>query len=279
GGEKERESMLLFRAGAKNPKAVPLSLVARLEDIKVEDIETADGRPMVQYRGSLMPLITVDGNCTLRGEGTQPVLVFADGDRSMGLAVDEILDIVEEELDIELNSETSGIIGTAVVSGKVTEIIDVAYHLKRAFSDWLSARAGPATGKSRGLTSGPRVLLVDDSAFFRNMLKPLLAAAGYRVTTVADAEAALRLREDGATFDLIVSDIEMPGLSGFDFAERVKNEGAWRDTPLVALSALASEQDFERGRQVGFNDYVAKLDREALLNALAQQLTLKSDAA
>lgn len=275
----ERESMLLFRAGSQSPKAVPLSLVARLEDIKVEDIEIADGRPMVQYRGNLMPLITVDAGCALRTEGTQPVLVFADGDRSMGLAVDEILDIVEEELDIELNSDTNGIVGTAVVAGKVTEIIDVAFHLKRAFSDWLSARTGVAASRGRGLGQGPKVLLIDDSAFFRNMLKPLLAAAGYRVTTAPDAEAALKLREDGATFDLIVSDIEMPGLSGFEFAEKVKGEGAWCDTPLVALSALAGEHDFERGRQVGFNDYVAKLDRDALLNALAQQLTLKSDAA
>ncbi|GAB4142980.1 MAG: chemotaxis protein CheW [Sphingomonadales bacterium] len=279
GESTERESMLLFRAGSSGPKAVPLSLVARLEDIKVEDIEIADGRPMVQYRGSLMPLITVNDGVAMRSEGTQPVLVFTDGDRSMGLCVDEILDIVEENLDIELNSDTNGLIGTAVVAGKVTEIIDVAYHLKRAFSDWLSARKGPQTGKKFGATHGPRVLLIDDSAFFRNMLKPLLAAAGYRVTTVADAQAALKLRDDGVKFDLIVSDIEMPGLSGFDFAEQIKADGNWCDTPIVALSAMASEQDFERGRQVGFNDYVAKLDREALLNALSQQLALRSDAA
>lgn len=275
--ENERESMLLFRAGGKSPKAVPLSLVARLEEIDASTIEHADDQPMVQYRGTLMPLVTVNAKCELRTEGRQPVLVFADGERSMGLAVDEILDIVEEELDIELNTETNGLIGTAVVAGKVTEIIDVSHYVKSAFRDWLSGTKHGSLRAKDGKTR--RLLVIDDSSFFRNMLKPLLAATGYSVTAVNDAETALKLRDEGQHFDLIISDIEMPGLSGFELAEELKSGGAWADTPIIALSALNTERDFERGRKAGFNDYVAKMDREALLCALSDQLAIHEDAA
>ena len=84
-----------------------------------------------------------------------------------------------------------------------------------------------------------------------------------------DAEHALALRESGQAFDVIISDIEMPGMSGFDFAEALKKNERWRDTPLVALSSHSSPKDIARGRKVGFDDYVAKFDRDALLQTLS----------
>lgn len=269
--DNEQESMLVFRAGSDNPKAVPLSLIARLEEIDVTTIEHSHGRPMVQYRGNLMPLMTVDPYLQLKTEGHQAVLVFADGDHVMGLAVDEILDIVETELKVELTADMqNGRLGTAVVAGKITEIMDVGHYLKLAFKDHIKTKNNESHAASR--RQAPRVLLVDDSSFFRNMLKPLLRAGGYEVTCVSSAEEALALRDKGSAFDLIISDIEMPGLSGFEFAEEVRQQGRWANVPMVALSSLASPADFERGREAGFNDYVAKYDRDSLLNVLEEQL-------
>ena len=67
-------------------------------------------------------------------------------------------------------------------------------------------------------------------------------------------------------------------MDGFDFAHAVRSDGPWSKVPMVALSARATEQDFERGREAGYNDYIVKLDREALLHALAQTLSAKGDA-
>jgi two-component system chemotaxis sensor kinase CheA len=122
------------------------------------------------------------------------------------------------------------------------------------------------------------VLLVDDSPFFRNLLTPLLSVAGYEVTSVESADKALLLRDSGSKFDVIISDIEMPGMNGFEFAQAVRHEGAWSTLPLVALSSHATDRDFERGREVGFTDYVAKFDRDALLVTLAQTLSGKGAA-
>ena len=274
GWREERIPLLVFRAGGNQPKAVPLALVARLEEIPVEEIETADGSLMVQYRGRLMPLVKLDQSYELKGSGRQPVLVFSDVGRSMGLAVDEIVDIVEQKLDIELAAKAHGLIGIAVVDGKATEIIDASGYLTEAFADWFHR----ANIEGNGTNGTARVLLIDDSSFFRNLIAPVLSTAGYDVTTAEDADSALKMRDGGKDFDIIISDIEMPGMDGFEFADAVRNDSRWQHTPLVALSSRATSTDFNKGREVGFSDYVAKYDRDALLAALTQTLSKNGNA-
>jgi two-component system chemotaxis sensor kinase CheA len=274
-GGDERTSLLVFRAGPGAPKAVPLALIARLEEIDLAAVEHANGKPVVQYRGQLMPLVTITPDYTLGETGRQPVLVFAERGHSMGLVVDEIVDIVEEQLNIELAIERPGLVGSAVVSGKATDVIDAGFYLTQAYADWFGSRQEHGTKRD----GGRRVLLVDDSPFFRNLLTPLLAAAGYAVTSVDSADRALALCEAGEDFDAIISDIEMPGMDGFAFASAVRSNGRWQSKPLVALSSHATPQDLDRGRAVGFDDYVAKFDREALLTSLNEALAVQKGAA
>lgn len=273
----EKTSLLVFRAGGDDLKAVPLALVARLEEIELGSVEHSHGKPVVQYRGRLMPLILIHPSFSMKDEGRQPVLVFSDRDRTMGLVVDEIVDIVEDRLKVELAVNQPGLIGTAVVAGRATDLIDAGYYLTQAYGDWFGALEEASFGDDGN--GGKRILLVDDSPFFRNLLTPLLSVAGYDVTTVESADRALALRESGSSFDLIISDIEMPGMSGFDFAQAVRGDYRWQDVPLVALSSHATDKDLERGRAVGFNDYVAKFDRDALLQTLAQTLAANGDVA
>jgi two-component system chemotaxis sensor kinase CheA len=258
-------SLLVFRSASPEPKAVPLSLVTRLEEIDCAKIEMSSGRYMVQYRGHLMPLIHIGGNDKIRKDGAQPLLVFSDGERSMGLAVDEIIDIVEDSLDIQVGSERAGVLGSAVVRGQATEIIDVGHFLPMAFADWFR-RKGQRTDKSER-----PLLLVDDSAFFRNMLSPVLKAAGYSVTAVPTAREALELLRKGGRFDALVTDIDMPDMDGFALAEAVRGEPRLSELPIIALSASRSPEAIERGRRVGLHDYVAKFDRQSLIAALKEQ--------
>jgi two-component system chemotaxis sensor kinase CheA len=271
-----KTSLLVFRAGGTDLKAVPLALVARLEEIDVAEIEYSHGKPMVQYRGHLMPLISIDGSSQFRDEGRQPVLVFSDREHTMGLVVEEIVDIVEDRLKVELRTDQPGVIGTAVIVGKATTIIDAGYYLPQAFGDWFG---NPAKEYGEEDHISPRILLVDDSPFFRNLLTPLLSVAGYEVIAVESPDRALALREQGNDFDMIISDIEMPGMNGFEFAAAVRADGRWQATPMVALSSHATDKDFERGRNVGFNDYVAKFDRDSLLQTIGQLLAVVKGAA
>jgi two-component system, chemotaxis family, sensor kinase CheA len=257
-------SLLVFRAGSSQPKAVPLGLVTRLEEIAADKIELSNGRYMVQYRDQLMPLVQMEG-VTVSTSGSQPILVFADDGRSMGLVVDEIIDIVEERLNIEVAGAQDGILGSAVIKGLATEVIDVGHFLPMAFADWFSRK------EMRPSAASQSVLLVDDSAFFRNMLAPVLKAAGYRVRVAPNAQEGLVALRSGQTFDVVLTDIEMPDMNGFEFAEVIRADTHLSTMPIIALSSMVSPAAIERGRIAGFHDYVAKFDRPGLIAALKEQ--------
>ena len=263
----DRIALLLFRASDNTPKAVPLGLVARLEEIDLQQVEYSDGKAMVQYRGNLMPLVAVDPKEELPKDGKKPVLVFSDRDRSMGVVVNEILDIVEERMSVELGSERSGMVGSAIVAGQATDIIDTGYYLTLAFSDWFGAAKESTLADAR---QRRRLLLVDDSAFFRNLLTPLLSVSGYSVVAVDSARDALALCEAGEQFDVIVSDNEMPEMDGFQLCAALRDGSNWAQLPIIAMTSHTTDQDIERGRQAGFTDYLAKHDRDALLHALEE---------
>ena len=179
----------------------------------------------------------------------------------MGLMVDEIIDVVEDRLKIELAGDRPGLLGTAVIAGKSTDLIDTGYWLTQASRDWFRGTA--QHGQRQGQ---PRVLVVEDSDFFRQPAGPRRCRRpATRSPPCGSAAQALRLREAGAMFDAIVSDIEMPEMDGLDFARAVRAGGAWAGLPMIALSARADPADVDAGREAGFTDYVAKFERDALL--------------
>ncbi len=255
----DRTAMLLFHAGSAQLLAVPLGLVSRIEEIERTAIESSGGALVTQYRGRLMPLVALAEGLA-RDKPRQAALVFAEYGRSMGLMVDEIVDVIEDRLEIELISNRPGLLGTAVIGGRATDVIDTGYWLTRAWQDWFRGAGTVRTER--------RVLAVEDSEFFRQLLVPTLTAAGYRVTAASGATEALRLRDAGEMFDAIISDIEMPEMNGLEFARAVRAGGPWAALPMLALSARAETGDREATRAAGFIDHVAKFDREALLASL-----------
>ena len=255
----------MFRAGSSQPKAVPLSLITRLEEIDAHKIELSNGRHMVQYRGHLMPLIGIERRRA--GEGRRRAVaagLFGRG-RSMALVVDEIVDIVEDNLDIQVASDNPGVLGSAIVSGQATEIIDVGHFLPLAFEDWFRRKEQPVQHRARS------VLLVDDSAVL-----PQYAHAGAAGRGLRSDRSQFRARRAGAleedrAFDVVITDIEMPEMNGFQFAEIMRADPRTADMPVIALSSVVSAEAIERGRRVGFHDYVAKFDRQGLIAALKEQ--------
>lgn len=273
----DKTTLLLFRAGDRAPKAVPLELVSRLEEVETQNIEYANGKMVVQYRGQLMPLIPFDPSMKVMEQKRKPVLVFSDDLRSMGLIIDDIIDIAEEKINIQMAGQ-GALMGSAIIDEAATDVIDVGHFLKQAGGEWFKHQGEGSYQKAAGpngknVPQGKkRVLLIEDSPFFRNMLTPLLAVAGYDVTTRSNALEALALCDAGEHFDIIVSDIEMPEMDGFTFAEKVRSDTQWQNTPMVALTSHATPQDIDRGYEAGFSKYIAKFDRELILNTLSQTI-------
>jgi two-component system chemotaxis sensor kinase CheA len=271
--EDEVVTLLVFRGGGDTLKAVPLSLVTRLEEIDARHIEWLGGRPLVQYRGRLMPLVAADEDLAIKREGSQALVVFSDGERTMGLAVDEIIDIVDDKLDIELAADRSDLVGSAVIRGRATEVVNVAHYLPLAHDDWTRPAAARTAASVRS------VLLVDDSSFFRDMLSPVLKASGYKVHAASSVEEALQLLGRGIGIDALVTDVEMPDRDGFQLVEALRADPRYADLPVIALSSGVNADALQRARKLRIAEFVAKFDRSGLLSALAETQNALGEAA
>ncbi|MFQ5733791.1 MAG: chemotaxis protein CheW [Planctomycetaceae bacterium] len=249
-------SLLLFDAGHETPMAVPLSLVSRLEEVPRERIERAGDRLVVQYRGDLLPLMPVAGQSTGTDEvETQPVIVFSEGAKSMGLMVERIIDIHEEQLTIRMQTSRPGVLGTAIVNGSAMEIIDTQHYVLQVDPDWFDYGDGVKSG---------RILVVDDSPFLRQLAVTALEAEGYFATPAESAKQAVAMLEDGSAFDVIVSDLDMPEMDGFEFAAWIRGCGEGAGTPLIALTAHVAEENEARARAAGFDEFLPKYDAKQL---------------
>jgi two-component system chemotaxis sensor kinase CheA len=257
-------SLLVFKAGGGDPRALPLALVTRLEEVDIHAIERVGGRRMLQYRGELLPIVPADPEVRPTEAGVQPLLVITDGQMSMGLAVDEILDIVEEPLEISLSADRPGLLGSAVVRGRATGIIDVAHFLPLAHGGRLPDASNPGAEIRR-----PRALLIEGSPFYRALITPQLSASGFEVVEAADLRQALETCRADNRFDVLLCDLDRDGDEPGASAERVLAAMlAAGPVRAVALSARPGATAIARARAAGFDAVVSKFDRPALRDAL-----------
>lgn len=270
--ESQTTTMLVFRAGGEGFKAVPLSLVTRLEEVDAREFQTSGERVLLHYRDRLTPIVPV-ADAVIRSEGVQPLVIVSDGDLTIGLAVDAIVDIVEEELDVELQETTDrGIIGSAVVRGRATDVIDLAYYLPKADPSWLAGRRS----EERGPAETP-VLLVEPSAFLREMLSPVLKASGQRVHPALDFDDARQLAR-GTTFSTALIDLDRDADGALALAAELRATGQAR-LRILGLTSLATPELQQRAAEAGIDDILGKFDRRALLRELASRKSSMRDAA
>ena len=253
--------------------------------------------PVLRLRGRLVPLVRLaavlgieagwpladtgpDGDAAATGQGF--IIVAHAGGQTFGMHVDAVFaaeEIVVKPTSTMLRDITVFSGNTILGDGSVIMILDpgaIARQVSGGFQN-----AGPAALGAAEPGSGRRreLLLIDDSPFFRDMLVPVLKSAGYAVTAVHSATEALALKRDGRAFDVIVCDLEMPGIDGFAFANRVRNDRDWKDTPLIALSCFGDGTERARGHAAGFHDLVGKFDRERLVRSVGRSLRELEDAA
>jgi len=128
GGDTERQRMLLASIGGGRRVAIPLDTVTRLEQVRTESVEKVGNREVVQYRGAILPIVRLDRHLGAYGESDREVLeviVYSDHGRSVAIVVEEILDIVDGEAAVRSDIDDMGLLGSAVLGDKVTELLDV----------------------------------------------------------------------------------------------------------------------------------------------------------
>jgi two-component system chemotaxis sensor kinase CheA len=258
---RESTRLILFRAGSGPLKALPLSLISRIESIPSDRLTQSDGTLITMHQGRLMPVVPAARD--LAGESSiHPVLVISLGGEFVGILVDEIVDIVEEPLDIQIAGGADTIVGAAEIRGEAVDVLDIMYFIRQARPQM------PVAALARRF----KLLLVDDKLFFRDMLAPVLTAGGYEVTACASARDALALLERGARFDAVVTDTDMPDMDGYRFARALHEQPGCGALPVIALAAHPTAPVVAAARASGISAVAGKFDRRALLVAVRSVL-------
>ena len=219
------QSLLLFSL-AEQRHAIPLSLVSRLEEIPNSSLEMVSGRPMVHYRNMLLPLLDLSYEL---GQGSSldadmlQVLVFRNGDKTLGLAVDMILDVVEQDRPVQSVGGMHGLLGSTIIDDRAVALVDIQGIISGAIPDWLdSEESGP---RAR------RLLLVGDQSLHTSFARSHLETQGHRVFAAESRSAMSHYLENGE-FDCIVFDLGMKEAADlFGFLKK-----GWPDLPVVGFN-------------------------------------------
>jgi len=260
----DEQRLLLFRAGSFERLAVPLSLVSRLEEFPQAVIERASGSHVVQYRGGILPLLSLAGvlepGVADESVARDPVqvIVFQDGERSLGMVVDQVLDIVEDAVTVRRQSGREGLLGSAVVGKRVADFLDLQTVLGKAVGGWFEHAAG---GKRRG-----NVLLAEAAAFARGLLRSELQMAGYQVVEAANTTEAISHLERSAV-DMVLVAVDLPPAGGREVLDAVRRRPGSTKVPVLALASGTAQATQPEGA-AEFDDYQSKFDRQAMLRSI-----------
>ncbi|MBM9602954.1 hybrid sensor histidine kinase/response regulator [Desulfopila inferna] len=265
----DKQSLLIFRSSEQEQFAVPLNQVERIEKIKRSDIEELGGKRVMQYRGGSLSLLTIDDVAMVQPLADYDnllVIVFNIRKRTVGLLAIGPIDAIEIAVEIDdVTLRQSGIMGSAIIAKHTTMLVDVFDIVQTVFPEWFENQlVFEAAGGPEQLP--PTLLIAEDSNFFRNQVKSYLTEAGFAVIEAEDGQIAWELLQEHADdITMIVTDIEMPNMDGFQLTEKIKTDPRYSHFPVIALTTLAGEEDVARGKAVGIDEYHIKLDKERLM--------------
>ncbi len=274
----ETNSLLLFYNAPCEPCALPIEMVTRVESVLAAQIETLGGRRTMAYRGASLPLITLADLAsvgTLDPAQEWKVIVIERNGASFGILAAGPLDLADAVIAIDSATHRQpGIAGSAILNGGTTLILDVA---ELAESLWK-----PASGNERSRTAGDSgqestILLAEDSKFFRGQIQKLIEAVGYRVLAAEDGQEAWEILDTHpGEVAVVVTDLEMPRLGGLGLTRQIRADSRFASLPIIALSALAGEDEIAEGIATGVSEYQIKLDQDLLLDGIYRAIHQKS---
>ncbi len=263
---------------AGEPYAFPLARIDRALMLARDDIAVVAGRQYCTLDGQHIGLVSAHQilevqESTASGDAL-PVIVISDRLNCYGLVVDRFLgesDLVVQPLDPRLGKVPYITAVALMEDGSPILIIDVE-DMVRSVDNLLFGRRLRGVGRAARAIAGPmrkRILVVDDSLTVREVERQLLANHGYEVEVAVDGMDGWNAVRVGH-YDLVITDLDMPRMDGFELVSQIKNDARLRAVPVMIVSYKGSEEDRNRGLEAGANYYLAKssFHDEALLQAV-----------
>jgi len=270
----EARSYLLFYNAPEELCATPLENVVRVEKVTRKQVENIGGKRTMQYRGVFLPLVALSDVArvgSINDDQDLAVIVARVGNREVGLLAAMPVDVIDTKASVDVATHRqTGIAGAAILRDSTVLVADIFELAQTVYPEWNLQRMAEQSAPAEQC----QILLAEDSDFFRAQVQRYLESDGYRVLEAADGEAAWDLlQQNPDTVKGIVTDVEMPRMTGLELASKVRSDPRFGQVPILALSSLASEEDVARGKAAGVDDYQIKLDRDHLLDALRALLS------
>ncbi|QGM47809.1 hybrid sensor histidine kinase/response regulator [Methylocystis heyeri] len=254
--EKRKTGVVLFRAGAGALKALPMSLVLRIEEVEAGRLLRSGDLFVTLEDGRPLPVIPASDDIVV-GPRPYPLLLLAGGE-PLGLLVEEVVDVREEFIDFLSRGPNEKIAGVANLAGEVVEFLDAGYLFDRADP--------PAI--ARAIERRPRVLLAHGEQIVLDMLGLALAGAGYEASVATSGREALALIEQGLEVEALVTDVDMEVAVGHGLARAFLALPGCAGKPVIGLARHAAPEVLEAAAAEGIRAVARKLDRGALLGFL-----------
>jgi len=272
---------ILIRVGERL-FVLPSASVERTLRVHRDEVKTVENMATIPMDGRAMSLVYlahllhIEKNSRL--EEVSPYItaaVLGSGEKRIAFAVDEVMgeqEVLVKSLGKQLISVANIAGATILGSGKVVPVLNVHDLLKAPVEMSGVVRAAMAGREDQDLEK-KTILVVEDSITSRMLLKNILEGAGYVVTTAVDGQDAFtKLKTE--PFDLVVSDVEMPKMDGFQLTSHIRGEKKFEDLPVVLVTSLESREDREKGIDAGANAYIIKggFDQNNLLDVIDKLL-------
>lgn len=268
----ENQSFLIFNNHPSENFALPLSFITRIEKVSADRIERVGDEEYVQISGKNVPLFRLENKIGCKPgeydeEGVFYLLIPNLVRSRYAIVATRVQDVVSTSVDVQVDvMNRAGILGTSIIKDKMTIVLDI-YGL---FGE----------KRESGLIRSERehtILLAEDTPFFRTMIRKYLEEHHLNVIEAVHGQEAWELLEENAdTIDLVLSDIEMPVMNGYELVTKIKRHPVYSKLPVMAITALDNPQAFQEGKQAGFDAYQVKLDRDELIKTIDSLLEFAS---
>lgn len=267
----EQQSILIFDNGTDEQFALTIPLIQRVDTISLDQIQYVGDKEYIEYRGQQIRVLRLSDYLPIQKPTYEAdsfnIIIPKETRIPVAILIHRVLDTRTMKIDLSEGSiHEKGIHGSTLINGKITLLLDLYAILEMGEPDSLHFMR-----IEKHKLSNAKVLLVEDTPMFLAVIREYLESAELDVTTAVNGRLALDAMKS-KQFDLILSDIEMPVMDGWELIAAIRNNEKTKHIPVIALTSLDDKETIKAGLDAGFNEWMVKLDKHKILNSIANHL-------
>ena len=270
--KRARQKMVIFSYAENEYFAIPLELVAIIERVAIDSIKTIGNKEYVQIKNDTISVMRLDAFLPISAipASRQDCCLIRPAAISYPIGILTGPDVTVIEVDDNFDSrmdDSRGVVGTFLHNNRLVMLLDLFSVFEKHAPDKIKL-ADISTGQAR-------ILVAEDSLFFRKLILQYMQREEWTVDVVCDGQEAWeKLQSEPGRYNLVISDINMPRMDGFQLAQRIREDRRFDTMPLVALTTLSEEHFREKGLSLGFDRYVIKIDKNQVRGTVAECLKI-----